>query len=193
MTEKELKKLNRYQLLELIILQTEQMDSLRSDLQAAQKALEEKQIHLSNAGSIAEASLQLSGIFEAAQAAADIYLEQVKAQTQNFAQMEEDARAKAAAITGAAETEAEAILADARAKAVALTAQQRQEAEILLKNATAEAEVLRTQSQELWEQTLRRCEEREQAVNASIQSIREAFRNQFMNLDNLTQTGADAR
>lgn len=78
MTEKELKKLNRYQLLELIIMQTEEMEKLKKELEDTKAKLEQKQILLSKAGNIAEASLQLSGIFETAQKAADIYLASVK-------------------------------------------------------------------------------------------------------------------
>ena len=78
MTEKELKKLNRYQLLELIIIQTEEMDKMKQELEETKAKLEKQQIMLTNAGNIAEASLQLSGVFEAAQKAADIYLKSVK-------------------------------------------------------------------------------------------------------------------
>lgn len=77
-TGKELKKLNRYQLLELIIIQTEEMDKLKKELEDTKAKLEQKQVMLSEAGNIAEASLKLSGIFEAAQKAADIYLASVK-------------------------------------------------------------------------------------------------------------------
>lgn len=78
MTEKELKKLNRYQLLELIIIQTEEMEKMKKELEDTKVKLEKKEILLSEAGNIAEASLQLSGIFEAAQKAADIYLASIK-------------------------------------------------------------------------------------------------------------------
>ena len=200
MTEKELKKLNRYQLLELIILQTEQMDSLRHELQMAEKALEEKHMRLSNAGSIAEASLQISGIFEAAQAAADIYLEQ----TENFSQMEEDARVKARIITAEAQTQAEQLLADARQQSDALLAGSRKRSEEMLEAARSqsaslldaagrEAEALQANAEARMAETLRVCQEREQAVTASIQKIREAFQNQFLNLDSLTQSGTDEK
>lgn len=78
MTEKELKKLNRYQLLEMLILQTERADRLEQELEETRKRLEEHDLRISQLGSIAEASLQLSGIFEAAQKAADLYLDEAK-------------------------------------------------------------------------------------------------------------------
>lgn len=70
MTEKELKKLNCYQLLELLILQTERADKLQEKLQEAEQALQDRALELSRLGSIAEASLQLGGVFRAAQEAA---------------------------------------------------------------------------------------------------------------------------
>ena len=78
MTEKDLKKLNRYQLLELLIIQTERSDELQKKLDEAERMLNERNLSMSSLGSVAEASLQLSGIFKAAQDAADIYLEEAK-------------------------------------------------------------------------------------------------------------------
>lgn len=107
MTEKELKKLNRYQLLELIIIQTEQIQALQEQLKQTQEQLEARQIRIRQAGSIAEAALQLSGIFETAQTAADLYLS--NAQT-----LQEEAAANAREIIAQAEQQAERILQHAR-------------------------------------------------------------------------------
>ena len=74
MTEKELKKLNRYQLLELLMMQTEQNEKLQQE----NDELRRKQLQLEELGSVAEASLQLSGIFEAAQKAADDYINEAR-------------------------------------------------------------------------------------------------------------------
>ena len=78
MTEKELRKLNRYQLLELILIQSEKIDDLEKQLESVQNELREQKINVEKAGSIAEAALQLSGVFEAAQRAADLYLKSIK-------------------------------------------------------------------------------------------------------------------
>jgi len=80
LTDKELKKLNRYQLLELIIMQSEELERVKAQLAEAQQQLQQRSIQLEKAGNIAQAALQLSGIFEAAQKAADLYLENVKQQ-----------------------------------------------------------------------------------------------------------------
>ena len=78
MTEKELKKLNRYQLLELLLAQTQRVDQLQMLLEQKEKQLTEYEIRISSLGSIAEASLELSGVFQAAQKAADIYVNAAK-------------------------------------------------------------------------------------------------------------------
>ena len=70
MTDKELHKLNRKELLELMLDQSRQLDDLREQLRQAQEQLASRQLLLNKAGSIAEASLQLNRVFEAAQAAA---------------------------------------------------------------------------------------------------------------------------
>ncbi len=80
MTEKELKKLNRYQLLELLLVQTERADSLQQKVDQLQAKLDERELRFAKLGSIAEASVCVSGVFEAAQKAADLYLEAAKKQ-----------------------------------------------------------------------------------------------------------------
>ena len=92
MTEKELRKLNRYQLLEVMMMQTERIDTLEKQLQEAQAQLEDRTIRLTQLGSVADAALQLGGVFEAAQRAADLYLEAAK---QKASQIVDDANRKA--------------------------------------------------------------------------------------------------
>lgn len=92
MTEKDLKKLNRYQLLELLILQTERADKLQDRVEELEKKLKHQDLKIASLGSIAEASLQLGGVFQAAQEAADIYLNTAKERAK---EIEEAARAKA--------------------------------------------------------------------------------------------------
>ncbi len=95
MTEKELKKLNRYQLLELLIIQTERADKLQKALEEAEQKLNHQEIGISTLGSIAEASLQLKGVFDAAQEAADMYIHGAKERAEAI---EEEAHKKGAAI-----------------------------------------------------------------------------------------------
>ena len=78
MTDKELKKLTRAELLEMLLIQSKEKRLLEEKLQEAEKKLEEREIMVAEAGSIAEAALKLNGVFEAVQQAADQYLENVK-------------------------------------------------------------------------------------------------------------------
>ena len=96
MTDNELRKLKRTDLLELLLAQEKENEDLRRQLQEAQARLEERKLALEEAGSIAEASLRLSGVFEAAQTAADQYLENVRrlseGQEARCARLEEESR-----------------------------------------------------------------------------------------------------
>ena len=69
MTEKELHRLGRGDLLRLLLEQSRENQSLREELQAARDALADKTLCIDRAGSIAEESLRLNGVFEAAEQA----------------------------------------------------------------------------------------------------------------------------
>ena len=80
MTEKELKKLNRYQLLELLVIQTERADQLQEKADHLERRLQEHDLSLLKLGSIADAAIHINGVLESAQKAADLYLESAKKQ-----------------------------------------------------------------------------------------------------------------
>lgn len=103
MTEKELRKMNRYQLLELLILQTERADKLQQKVDELESQMNQQDLKMTALGSIAEASLQLGGVFKAAQEAADLYLDAAKKHAE---EMEADARKKAKSIIEKAAAEA---------------------------------------------------------------------------------------
>ena len=77
MTKRELQRLSRADLLELLVAQVKENEELRERLAEAQEQLADKQIKIQQAGSIAEAAIQINRVFEAAQLAADQYLENV--------------------------------------------------------------------------------------------------------------------
>lgn len=81
MTNKELRKLKRSELLEIMLEQQKEIERLQKELEAAEAKLEEKEILIGKTGSIAEAALQLNGVFEAAQKAADQYLYNIRKQS----------------------------------------------------------------------------------------------------------------
>lgn len=78
MTDRELRRLSRGELLELLLSQTREVESLRAQLREAEEKLRSRELTLASAGSIAQAAMELNGVFEAAQRAADQYLENVR-------------------------------------------------------------------------------------------------------------------
>lgn len=83
MTDRELRKLSRAELLEMLLEQSKEVEGLKAQLKEVREQLEDKRIAIDNAGSIAQAALQLNGIFEAAQKAADQYLENIEQLSKN--------------------------------------------------------------------------------------------------------------
>ncbi len=79
MADKVLQKLNKRELLELLVEQNRQIDALQAENESLRKQLEDRRIRLQNVGSIAQAAMQLTDIFETAQKAADLYLQEVRA------------------------------------------------------------------------------------------------------------------
>ena len=75
---KELKKLKRTDLLEIMLLQNEKIEALEKELEEKNKIIENRNIIINNSGSIAEASLKIMDIFNQCQKAADLYLENIK-------------------------------------------------------------------------------------------------------------------
>lgn len=106
MTDKELRKLSRSDLLELLISQTEENRVLKSRVDQMQDQLLDRRIAVDKAGSIAEASLQLNGVFQAAEKAAQQYLENIQRISEEQDTIGRNIREKAT-------EEAEAIRADA--------------------------------------------------------------------------------
>ena len=111
MTEKDLRRLSRSDLLELLLAQRRDNEQLRCILDQTQAQLAERTIRIDKAGSIAEASLQLSGIFNAAQDSCQYYLENIKllSERQNAVcqQMEQETKEKCDRMVAEAEQKAQ--------------------------------------------------------------------------------------
>ena len=78
MTDKELSKLKRTDLLELLIEQSKEVESLKKRIGELEAELADRRLLIYKSGSIAEAALKLNGVFEAAEAAAQEYLENIR-------------------------------------------------------------------------------------------------------------------
>ena len=96
MTDRELKKLRHSDLLELLVAQEKENEQLRIQVKTLENQLVDRKIELEKAGSIAEASLQINGVFQAAQDAAAQYLENIQRlsehQEEVCRKMEEESR-----------------------------------------------------------------------------------------------------
>ena len=117
MADRELRHMRRTELVEIIFALKQSEDQLKAENADLTAKLEQRQIHLDSAGSIAQAALELNHVFEA-QAAADDYLASVRSVDRDALQ----AQAKA---------EADHILAQARAEAEQLKAQTKRECDAL--------------------------------------------------------------
>lgn len=99
MTEKELRRLSRADLLEMLIDQSVELEQTQKKLAAAEEALASRVIEINSAGSIAEAALRLNGVFEAAQAACDQYVQNINLLNERSEmvcrRMEQESREKA--------------------------------------------------------------------------------------------------
>ena len=127
MTEKQLRRLRRPALIELLIEQIEENERLEARLSDANDQLRNREITISNAGSIAEAALTLNAVFDDAQKAVDQYIENVKRMTRPEAEGEADPEAVLRA-----EQAASGIMSDARLKASGIVSDAEQRASGIL-------------------------------------------------------------
>lgn len=122
MADRELRHMRRTELVEIIFALKQSEDQLKAENADLTAKLEQRQIHLDSAGSIAQAALELNHVFEAAQAAADDYLASVRSVDRDALQAQAKAEADqilAQALTEAAEhkrAQTEADCAALRAK-----------------------------------------------------------------------------
>ncbi|MCD8022762.1 MAG: hypothetical protein LUF30_07270 [Lachnospiraceae bacterium] len=78
MADKELRRMSRAELIEIIYALQQNEKAIRSQNDELTRQLEDKILRIENAGSIAEAALSLNRVFEDAQKAADQYLDSVR-------------------------------------------------------------------------------------------------------------------
>ena len=78
MSNQDLKRLGRAELIEIIYQQKKTEQLLRTQVEELQRQLQDKRLKMEAAGSVAEAALVLSDIFQSAQVAADRYLEEIR-------------------------------------------------------------------------------------------------------------------
>lgn len=94
MADRELRHMRRTELVEIIFALKQSEDQLKAENADLTAKLEQRQIHLDSAGSIAQAALELNHVFEAAQAAADDYLASVRSVDRDALQAQAKAEAE---------------------------------------------------------------------------------------------------
>lgn len=144
MTDKELRRLHRDDLLQILINQQTQLDDYAALVEDYERRLNDRRIAIEESGSVAEAALKLNGVFEAAQRAADQYLEETKGRVQSLRDSTDDAieraRRQAEDILKQARAESERIIAGAKREAEDIKALARAESPIPAAAPRAEAE-----------------------------------------------------
>ena len=132
LTDRELKKLSRAELLEMLILQTEEVERLQEELAAMQERLRDRNVMLEKTGNIAEAALQINQVFSTAQAAAQQYLE-------NIEKLEGETREKCLQLKRQTQQECRRMLQQTQQERNLVLQQTEQERRRILRNAEDEA------------------------------------------------------
>ncbi len=109
MADRDLKRLSRADLVDIIYEQQKQLEALQLKVLQLEELQKNRSVCMESAGSIAEAALQLNDVFAAAQAAADQYLTSVQSASTESEQK-----------IALAEQQAGTILAEANCRAVAI-------------------------------------------------------------------------
>lgn len=131
MTPKELKRLSRRDLLEMLLELSRENEEIRGENTRLRSELENRNVAIEESGSLAEAALRLNGVFQAAQEACDQYTRNIQSRNadleQNCRSMEQQTKEKCDEMLAQAQAQAEDILAQARTQAEDILAQIRQE------------------------------------------------------------------
>ncbi|MCD7752902.1 MAG: hypothetical protein LUI10_14410 [Lachnospiraceae bacterium] len=174
MAEKELRKMNRTELIEIIYALQQNEKSLRQENEDLHEQLEDKIIRMEQAGSIAEAALSLNHIFEDAEEAARQYLNSVQAAR---GPVEEQAQE----ILAGASQRAESILADASQQAGDLlkAAKEKEErADALIRQTEEECQAKRARTGQECEERLAQTEQEcMELLSESKQKARDRIEN----------------
>ena len=120
MTDKELKRLSRVELIDIIYELQKQKDAADVRVAQLQEKLNQRELRIAQAGSIAEAAIGLNGVFEAAQDAADQYLYSIQTSTSSIQRKLDAAKAQRREIISNAEEEANRIVRESENRARAI-------------------------------------------------------------------------
>ncbi len=151
MADRELRKMSRAELIEIIYALQQNEKTLRAEKENLQVRLEDRLVRMESAGSIAEATLSLNHIFEDAQKAADQYLASVKENCGKKLDSVNTVETKE--MISAAQTQAEEMMSNAQTKSKEILFSAQTQAEGMISNAQTQSEGIlssaQTQSEEI--------------------------------------------
>lgn len=125
MIEKDLKKLNREEILEIMVQVSKENSRLHEEVEELKSQLAERQLKMAESGSLAEACLSVNDVLEKADAAAKLFLENLKLHS-----IREDLDEVSSGILSEAEEKSAGIIAEAERKSAALLEEARVRAEL---------------------------------------------------------------
>lgn len=150
MTDKQLSRLRRSELLEILLEQGREQERLQQELDTARQAVSQRELSIQESGSIADAAFRLNDVMGAAQRAADLYMENVRRnmdrQQQEADKALGDAQTRAAQISAEADKRMHQTLEAAGEQAARILANARAEAERITAEAEAAARQLLTEA-----------------------------------------------
>ncbi len=115
MISKELKRLSRRELVDIIYQLKKNEQEMQEEIESLKNELQDKRIRISTAGSIADAAMSVTNVFSTAQMTADIYLREI-------AYMKEETEKECEKKIEDAEKKVKEILADGEKKCDTLKA-----------------------------------------------------------------------
>ncbi|MBR4880128.1 MAG: hypothetical protein IKU13_09925 [Clostridia bacterium] len=140
MTDKEFKRLNRSQLIDIIYQLQLKQDELTVENERLSDALNDKRLRIEKAGNIAEAALEMHNVMKAVQEAAEHYLEEMKIRTdEECSKILANAKRESVEIVPDARKEAAEIVANAKKEAAEIIVNAQKEAADIVANAKGEA------------------------------------------------------
>lgn len=109
MINKELKRLSRRELVDIIYQLKKNEQEMQEEIESLKNELQDKRIRISTAGSIADAAISVTNVFSTAQMTADLYLREIS-------YMKEDTEKECKKKIESAEKKVKEILADGEKK-----------------------------------------------------------------------------
>ncbi|MBQ8312058.1 MAG: hypothetical protein IJX84_02480 [Clostridia bacterium] len=170
MTDRELRKLHRSELLELLIAQGKENVALQERLTQAEEAVQTREMTIREAGSMASAAVEINDLIGAAQRAVDLY-------TENIYRVCLEQEAKAEKLVDEAQTHAEQMVSDADECVERMTSALENRALEIVRDARMKAERLMQEAEEqasqLLDSTRQECDRMLHQANADAELIRQ--------------------